>query len=840
MDFPNVISPQASEMKLPVLAFAEQTEEEYLDASAPERDYATRITADRSALKDFLSRPVRIRQISWTNGSLCTKFNPWMDYIADARVTQKLNNFYNLRGTLCVKAVVNGGPFLYGRLMMAYRPLHLWDYVTDVDQSLVVTSQWPRIFIDPTTSLGGTIKCPFFYFKEYLRVNDADWDDMGLMYLIPMNELRSVASGVTSPAITVTIYAWMENVEMLSPTETVVPQCGEIEPQKGEFGDSKASISTVATNVAQAAGALKDVPTIGPYALATQTMAKGVASVAKAFGYSAPLNLDRQVNTVKVDPKGATTNMQVPTAKMAVDIKQELTIDPQIAGVNFGDELSILSIAQRETYLDTFNWMSSSVPESNLYSMLVLPSYCNLVSWYYPDDDTYAAAIPTAIGFASMPFEYWSGSIKFRFQIVSSNFHKGRLAIVYDPAGDSLTGIGENMRFTEIIDISKTRDFTMTIDNNQQRSLLSVPPYPSTSQTYFTSNGTIPLSRVTGDNGALSVYVLNELQASSTVVSELTPAVVQINVFVSAGDNFQLFAPTDCQIAKYALCVADGVPTPDVVPQAGTLNESLAGDVNFIEETTAPVNAGGAQVELVPSNSGSSALTSVYIGETITSFRQLLHRQMYHHSCYEDMIRGRVYSRSMSFFPCHRGCVPGATRDVDNIYYNYSANTIFNYLAPAFIGMRGGMRWKVVKPKNDSVALYANRLSVYQYSGYEYAWQASAYTDDRFPHGCFELQGINSGNTFTTGSTDTVLDIELPYYSNNKFFPCRWLDYTSADFYQRVNGWRIHMDGTDIPDYATPVLSRFYTEVAEDFTFLFFLNAPPVIMNLVLPRTQGD
>jgi hypothetical protein len=827
-------------MKLPVLAFAEQTEEEYLDASAPERDYATRITADRSALKDFLSRPVRIRQTSWTNGSSSIKFNPWFDYLSDTRVIQKLNNFYNLRGTLCVKAVINGGPFLYGRLMMAYRPLHFWDHVSDMNESLVIASQWPRIFIDPTTSLGGTIKCPFFYFKEYLNVKDADWDDLGLIYLLPMNELRSVAPGVTAPAVTVTIYAWMENVEMLSPTETVVPQCGEIEPQIGEFGDSKASISTVATNVAQAAGALKNVPTIGPYALATQTMARNVASIAKAFGYSAPLNLDRQVNTVKVDPKGATTNMQVPTAKMAVDVKQELTIDPQIAGVNFGDELSVLSIAQRETYLDTFNWMSSSAPESNLYSMLVLPSYCNLTSQYYPDDVYYTAAIPTAIGFASMPFEYWSGSIKFRFQIVSSNFHKGRLAIIYDPAGDSLTGIGENMRFTEIIDISKTRDFTMTIDNNQQRSLLVIPPYPGTSQTYFTSNGTIPLTPVTGSNGALSIYVLNELQASSTVVSSGSPAVVQINVFVSAGDNFQLFAPTDWKIAKFGV-VSEDVPTPDAIePQAGTLNESLAGDVNFIEETTAPVNAGGAQVELVPGNSGSSALTKVYIGETITSFRQLLHRQMYHHSAYRAMVRDRIYSRSMSFFPCHRGCVPGATCETNSIFYNYTANTIFNYLAPAFLGMRGGMRWKVVKAKNDSVALYANRLSVDQYTGYNYAFTESAYSDDRLPHGFFELHGINSGNTFTTGGTDTVLDIELPYYSNNKFFPCRWLDYTSNNYYQGTNGWRIHMDGTDIPDVTTPVLTRYYTEVAEDFTFLFFLNAPPVVMNLILPGTQGD
>jgi hypothetical protein len=284
MDFPNVISPQASEMKLPVLAFAEQTEEEYLDASAPERDYANRITADRSALKDFLSRPVRIRQIAWDNGSSSIRFNPWTDYLYDTRAIEKLNNFYNLRGTLCVKAVINGGPFLYGRLMMAYRPLHFWDQVSDMNESLVITSQWPRIFIDPTTSLGGTIKCPFFYYKEYFNVFNADWDEMGLMYLIPMNELRSVASGVDSPSVTVTIYAWMEDVEMLSPTEAVVPQCGEIEPQMGEYGDSKASISTVATNIAQAAGALRSVPTIGPYALATQTVAKGVASIAKAFG----------------------------------------------------------------------------------------------------------------------------------------------------------------------------------------------------------------------------------------------------------------------------------------------------------------------------------------------------------------------------------------------------------------------------------------------------------------------------------------------------------------------------------------------------------------------------
>jgi hypothetical protein len=38
-----------------------------------------------------------------------------------------------------------------------------------------------------------------------------------------------------------------------------------------------------------------------------------------------------------------------------------------------------------------------------------------------------------ACGAAAMPFKYWSGSMKYRFQVVCSAFHRGRIAVVYDP-----------------------------------------------------------------------------------------------------------------------------------------------------------------------------------------------------------------------------------------------------------------------------------------------------------------------------------------------------------------------------------------------------------------------
>jgi hypothetical protein len=71
-------------------------------------------------------------------------------------------------------------------------------------------------------------------------------------------------------------------------------------------------------------------------------------------------------------------------------------------------------------------------------------------------------AMPS-LAYASMPFQFWKGTIKYRFQVCSSSFHKGRLKFVWDPFGTPTIAAEYNTAYTQIVDISEANDFTIEV-----------------------------------------------------------------------------------------------------------------------------------------------------------------------------------------------------------------------------------------------------------------------------------------------------------------------------------------------------------------------------------------
>jgi hypothetical protein len=124
-------------------------------------------------------------------------------------------------------------------------------------------------------------------------------------------------------------------------------------------------------------------------------------------------------------------------------------------------------------------------------------------------------------------------------QIVASAFHRGRLAVVYDPQGSVATR-EDNVQYTHIIDIATCRDVTFKVGPNQEKTmLLYLPPEPG-NQTLDIS--TTPLSPAAYGNGTITVYVLNELTLPNVATG--TPNIININYFVSV-DDLDVFVPSD-------------------------------------------------------------------------------------------------------------------------------------------------------------------------------------------------------------------------------------------------------------------------------------------------------
>ena len=191
------------------------------------------------SLGEFFARPTLIRTYNWaesgTLGTLDT-FNPWALFFNNSVIKKKIDNFQYMRCTLHLKVVVNASPFYYGLAMLSYVPLEGWSYspvrpCSSYAAELVSWSQCPHIKILPSASAGGDLKLPFFYHKNWLYCNKlSDFEKMGTARLHAVTPLLN-ANGVTSQTVTMQIYAWAEEVELMGPTIGLALQAGD------EYGD---------------------------------------------------------------------------------------------------------------------------------------------------------------------------------------------------------------------------------------------------------------------------------------------------------------------------------------------------------------------------------------------------------------------------------------------------------------------------------------------------------------------------------------------------------------------------------------------------------------------------
>jgi hypothetical protein len=199
------------------------------------------------------------------------------------------------------------------------------------------------------------------------------------MFIQQMNSLKlgnNLDPGGLS--VNITVFAWAEDVKLAVPTaksvavapSTLVKEAkvvklggGNSKKESAETTQGKATISTVASAFSKSFGALKNVPLIGPFATAGSIAASSISDVAKIFGYSRPVQMS---DTFRYQPQPISNTAATVGAytgeRLAVDPLNEVTIDPRVGNMPAEDELTISSIASRESYLTTITWTKDEQP----------------------------------------------------------------------------------------------------------------------------------------------------------------------------------------------------------------------------------------------------------------------------------------------------------------------------------------------------------------------------------------------------------------------------------------------------------------------------------------------
>lgn len=833
---------------------------DYVVDSQPDPTYMAADKTD-ATLGEFFSRPLKIASYEWaTDQILFEKFNPWELFWENPRVNNRISNFSLLRAKMKIKVLINGNGFHYGRAILSYNPLPSTDSFT-VDrgffsEDIVAASQRPHIYLDPTHSQGGALTLPFFWYKNYLSIPSGEWSEMGDMVLQSLQPLKH-ANGATD-RVTVTIMAWAEDTMLSMPTETnansISPQCGEepLCPQTGGDEYGTGPVSKPASVVERAMGALTSAPVIGPYAKATQIAAGAIAAIASTFGYARPVDVDK-VSSYKPTYLGNMSNVNtIDTSNtLATDVKQEVTVDPRTVGLGSADEMVISSVAQRESYLTQFDWLIANSTEDRLFSIVVDPGVHAVLDSGLLANELHLPAC----AYVAQPFKYWRGTMKYRFQVVASAYHKGRLKIVYDPYSSVLGNAEYNTAYTKIIDIAENKDFTIDIGWGSSDAYREhyVPGIPQNSM--FSTNPLGPGWDPTGEigNGILSVYVVNEL---TTPNSDVTND-IKINVFMCASDDFEVACPEYKYLETTSYLRPPAAPATilrgedrdedakkhdsrrkiHLSPQSA--EEPLKGDNENTLESSRPMQdqaVAGDTIAVKQSTSDNAA--DVFFGEAIVSIRSILKRYCKLDSflipeVFEPL--DTIHWESTRFwFPFYRGYNTDGFYTFPEGNFDIARMTLLNYFTPAFAGMRGGMRWKthvwgsLSDTGNANFFQRMNRLNTYvarneqvQIIDTSNFVQAAVDLDN------YSLSGAN-GQVVQPVKQNPVLEAQIPYYSRFRFIPAKISNWNSPpgneanfDVYPQLR-WDTYFDSGQ----SDLVVRDSYCAAADDFSLFFFTGAP--------------
>lgn len=412
--------------------------------------------------------------------------------------------------------------------------------------------------------------------------------------------------------------------------------------------------------------------------------------------------------------------------------------------------------------------------------------------------------------------------MKYRFQIVASAFHKGRLKITYDPSYPITNEYNTN--YTYIIDLAKERDFTVEIGWGHEKSMINHRIPGQDAIPYSDS----PLGGDPGifGNGIISVYVVNDLTVPNSTVNND----VEVNVFVSAGDDFEVFEPESRAMEDLVWFQPQVGET--FAPQMAESTMGNSPDADLTKREDEPIKETPSQI-MAPKLSDTDHTSSVYFGDPITSFRQCLKRYNYHSAISPRQPDLCTLMVRNSDFPYYRGYAPGAvhlTAGPVISAYNYSKMTLLNYLTPAFTCRRGAIRWKYFRtggiPEDTSLMQLsrdASRTGTYDQEETEMVLQSGGSSNKRVRQAQIVIPHTWDGAVVTSTRHNPVIEAELPFYSNLRFTPAKYVNFTGQDgifqqYHKLATIWAAGNAGS--------ALIHSYISVGEDFQLGFFTGAP--------------
>jgi hypothetical protein len=493
-------------------------------------------------IKDFLAKPIELQTGVIQSTDTSTTF-ALMDvlqlHLATTPAVTKVTGFLGIRATQVFRLQINANRMQQGRYILYWIPMGGagkpgGSYSTELlirRTNKTTVTQLPHVEIDINNTTEAILEVPFVSALPYYPLGGYTGTNhsLGVVGLYPYSPL-SVPSG--SATASYSIYSHLKDVTLVGPT---VPQMAILSKSLKPTGSGSTPLETeqaeagigpitgLARNVKKASDSISAIfPSLSAITAPVSWAADIAGGIASVFGWSNPTDLSEVSRAIQtVQPYGNNCDMIDASMPLSLFARNQIEILPGFAG-NDIDEMSIDYIKTIPAYINTFTFTTSNNIGDELYNLPMQPS-----AFYtsFADTGPQTIKVNTPISFLSKMFQYWRGSVRLTLKIVKTEFHSGRLELVYIPqeptgvngaAATSSTRDNRAYVHREIIDIRQGNQIDILI------------PYISI----------VPWREVADTLGSIQVYVINPLVAPANVSSTVT-----FLVEVAAGEDMLYAVP---------------------------------------------------------------------------------------------------------------------------------------------------------------------------------------------------------------------------------------------------------------------------------------------------------
>lgn len=548
----------------------------------------------RSELEDYLGRPIVLSSGVLSSTDTQTTFahlDPYYDGLNTLFYKNKLVGKYLIRATCVLRLQVNANRFQAGRYILAWLPnggigsgdqgRAWWNWLHRF--TLTQTTQLPHVELDISTDSQVELRIPYVSGYSGYAINNLGASKQGTVgdvFITPYSPIVSVAGSTTAAY---TLWVSFEDVKLEG---VAIPQMGTMDPiRKEQENAGVGPVTSTLKKVSRSFGKLSAIPLLSEVAKPVAWVSDILSDAAHVWGWSRPSDIGPVTRTQRYY-QGYNANCDVVDSSMPLSLMARNHVETPrgFAGSDL-DEMAIDYIKAIPAWIATVDWTTANASGTDLYTTNVCPTSYYTTST--EDADTLYNFTPVA--FLAEQFDLWRGNLVFTIKIVKTEFHTGRLMVVFNPYPPNQTGPANNITTSvyalrEIIDIREKSEIKFSV------------PYVCNTPWCNTSNVGFNYHRT----GTFEVTVLDALVCPATVSST-----VKLLIEVAGGEDFEVAVPTSNNNMK-----------PTIVYEYQSGLDELTSDHAILNE-----RIGGSQVM-----SDLTAPCSVSIGEKVRSIRALLKR----------------------------------------------------------------------------------------------------------------------------------------------------------------------------------------------------------------------